>query len=292
MGAQAFYDYYSERWKERWPSLAEALAGEHAYTTLTPASDRPPYYLDPASVAVASLLPLPETDDTTRRAQVVDLCAAPGGKTLVLAIRMGALLAEGRARLTANERSAARRARLVSVVNVHLVPELRAAVSVTGHDAARWGLHHPDEYDAVLADVPCSSERHLLAVPKELARWSPSRTRRLAVQQFAILAAAIDSTRPGGSILYSTCALSEAENDRVVERALKRRQGRVIHVPAEELARRIAGKTESNEAIRDAAPVPSVRFQLIAEPTEFGIRILPDRSGGAGPMYCALLTRV
>jgi len=310
-GADAFYDYYSERWKERWPSLEEALRGEHAYTEIRavtggggaplPAGALPrdavpqrgqppkpaPYYLDPASVAVASLLPLPGAAQTTAHggapqaapAQVLDLCAAPGGKTLVLAMRMRAALAAGGARLTANERSAARRGRLRAVIDTYLGTDLRPAVTVTGHDAARWGLHHPAEYDAVLADVPCSSERHVLGDPKELERWSPSRTRRLEKEQTAILAAAVDSAKPGGWVLYSTCALSDRENDGVVARILARRAGVIEIVDGEELLRRLG-----ELRIADLPP-------LVGEATDQGMMILPDVNGGAGPLYCALLRR-
>lgn len=278
MSAQGFYSYYSEQWKERWPSLLEAMRGPNSYTTIGDAPE--PYYLDPASVGIASLLPLPPGDDRSRTAQVLDMCAAPGGKALVLALRMGAALEGGGARLTANERSAARRARLRSVVDAQLPEDIRTAITVTGHDAARWGLHHPGEYDAVLADVPCSSERHLLGDTRELERWSQSRTRRLAAEQTAILAAAVDSAREGGWVLYSTCALSQRENDGVVARILQRRPGIIEPVASEELIRRI-GKLR----IKDLSP-------LSGETTQYGMMVLPDRNTGAGPLYCALLQRL
>ena len=188
-GGEAFDAHYSERWNERWPALRAALAGENIYDELDLGAGRA-YYLDPASVAVAALLPLPSADTETIR--ILDMCAAPGGKTLAIAARAARSLATGGALLIANERSAARRRRLRAVLDMHAPTEVRSAIEVTGHDAARWGLYEPERYDAILADVPCSSERHLIAAPKELARWSPSRTRRLATEQFAILAAAID----------------------------------------------------------------------------------------------------
>lgn len=286
-GADAFHRYYRALYGPRWEILREALAtaGPHlawthtggcagdkggsdgcagqGFATGIPPADTPVYRLDPASVAVAHLLPLGESN--------LDLCAAPGGKTLILARRM--LDISSAATLLSNERSRERRARLRRVLEEHLPPAVQARVRVTGYDATRWGLYEPGRYDAILADVPCSSERHVLAATQELARWSRSRVRRLATQQFAILAAAIDSLRPGGHVLYATCALTPDENDCVVERALTRRADRVDLVTLEP---RLGGQ---------------VRTDVTAEATEFGIQILPDRSDGAGPMYCALLRR-
>ncbi len=276
-GAAAFDDYYKTHWLERWGVLREALVGEHRYVAITPADGAPSdlaYFLDPASVAIASLLPLPPEGD------VLDMCAAPGGKSLVLALRLGQALETQRVALTVNERSATRRARLRSVMDAHLAPSLRSGIDVTGHDASRWGLHRPRSCHAVLADVPCSSERHLLADSTHLAQWSAARTRRLAVKQTAILAAAVDSTVAGGWILYSTCALSSRENDEVVMRVADRRPGITRVVSPKELASRI-----NAPAVVELPP-------LDAEITTSGVIVLPDRSNGAGPLYGALIEKI
>lgn len=212
------------------------------------------YAQDPASVAAALALGVEPGQ------RVLDLCAAPGGKTLVLAAALGE-----HGELVANDRSAARRTRLARVLDEHLPSALRARVQVTGHDATRWSLHERDAYDRVLLDAPCSSEAHVLADPRALRQWSPARSRQLARRQYAMLAAALDAVRPGGRILYSTCALAPAENDGVVERLLtdRRRSGRSAVLPA---------------------PTP------LGEPTTHGRLILPDE-GGLGPIYLALLER-
>ena len=247
-----FEGYYAELFADRWPRLRAALLAEGCYEELTDGLTKP-YYLDPASAAAARLLPLPAGG------RVLDACAAPGGKTLVLAGR----LPEG-ARLVANERSGARRARLHRVVDEHLPAERRERLSVTGHDATRWGLYEQNAYDAILLDVPCSSERHLLSAPSHLARWSPKRSRRLAVQAFAMVAAMIDALRPGGSLVYATCALTGRENDAVIEKALDRR-GALIE-------------------LQDLA-LPG------GEATEFGVAVLPDTARGSGPLYAAMLRK-
>ncbi len=260
----SFNEYYRELFPDRWPALREALLQEGVYEELRDGLLQP-YYLDPASAAAARLLPVPgdgartENGAAQSHGTVLDACAAPGGKSLVLALRMGT-----NARLIANERSARRRARLHRVLDEHLPADVRDRVTVTAHDATRWGLHEQDAYDAILLDVPCSSERHVIQSEASLAEWSPKRSRRLAIQAFAMLAAMIDAARPGGHILYATCALTPQENDQVIEKAFRRRGDRLELVPAS---------------------LPG------GEATKFGAQVLPDRAGGAGPLYASLLRK-
>ena len=286
-GPEAFERWFADRYGDRWPALRAAmlvaegqvarrnpfadaevvdrllaacapasLDGCAAAPTL-PAPGRDGgrlathYNLDAASVRVARALPLMGGD------RVLDLCAAPGGKSLILAERMGT------GELVSNELSAARRGRLKQTIADYLPAEVRERVRVTGHDATRWSLHERDAYDAILLDAPCSSEAHLVRQPALLADWSPARSRQLAMRQYAMLASALDVVRTGGHILYATCSISEEENDGVVGRLLDRRAGRV-------------------EVCRSD--------WACGEPTRFGQAILPD-TAGEGPMFAALLRR-
>ena len=260
-GAEVFHRYYEDLFADRWATLRPALLSEQVHTEYTSCLTRP-YYLDPASVAVALALGVRPGH------RVLDLCAAPGGKSLVLVCQLS-----GSGSLVCNERSAARRNRLIRVLDSHLPPAMRMLVTVTGHDAARWALHEPEAYDRVLADVPCSSERHVIQSAGDLGRWSPSRPKRLAQGAYTIGCAAVDATRPGGLTVYSTCALSPLENDRVVERLLGRGKGRL-------------SISQTGPGVPDACAVP-----LDWEPTEFGMTALPDRNNGAGPMYFAMLQK-
>lgn len=211
------------------------------------------YIMDLASVVAARALDV-RSDET-----VVDLCAAPGGKALVLLEALGAS-----GSLTLNDRSRRRAARLRAVLQQYVPEEIRRRVVVTTHDACRWGLYRPSEYDAILLDAPCSSERHVLGDEVELSKWSTTRVRRLAVDQYAMLAAAVTSLRPGGRVVYCTCSLTPAENDEVIYRLLAKQaqRVRVEHVSA-----------------------------AMGERTEFGWQIHPDLHG-AGPIYFAKVTRV
>jgi 16S rRNA C967 or C1407 C5-methylase (RsmB/RsmF family) len=251
-GAAGFEEYYGSLLGDRWSSLRDAMLGEGTYRELRDGLTKP-YYLDEASFSAAAAL------EPSGGHRLLDLCAAPGGKSLVLATGM-----QEEARLTCNERSASRRARLHRVLSEHLPRDVRDRIEVTGHDARTWGLHERNRYDRVLADVPCSSERHVLASPSHMGEWGPGRSKRLAAQSVAILAAAVDTAAVGGFVVYSTCTVLEAENDDVVQRVLVRRPDVVELVP------------------------PRIDW---GEPTRVGVRIWPDTASGRGPIFVARLRK-
>ncbi|GHV89480.1 SAM-dependent methyltransferase [Spirochaetia bacterium] len=247
---QAFEDYYRAAYGSRWEPLRKSLlagAPPSAYThNLTEA-----YLLDRASILAAESLRLPAAGE------VLDACAAPGGKSLVIASRLAP-----DARLLANELSTERRRRLVTVLDKHLDGGRRAQVTVSGFDAAalagRKGEH--GRFTALLLDAPCSSEAHVIQSAAALAQWTPARPRFLAGRQWALLSAAFLLLRPGGSLVYATCALAPDENDGVVSRLVKK---------------------YGEAAVIDRPDFPE------GEKTAYGRIILPDVCGGIGPMYVA-----
>lgn len=249
----SFDNFYESLYgNDRWPELKDALLRDSIHFELN-AGLRKSYYLDYASVIAASMLPITDGD------AILDACAAPGGKTLVLAGRMGE-----NCTLVSNERSAARRSRLKRVIEDHLSLEVQERITVTSHDATKWGMYQKDHYDAILMDIPCSSERHVLHKPEELKKWSPSRTKQLGKQGYAFLASAMQAVKIGGYVLYSTCALSQLENDAVISKAYKKGKYHfdVVNITPE-----------------------------IGEQTEHGWMVLPDRCDGKGPMFFTLLQR-
>ena len=271
-GAQAFDAYYAELFGDRWAALrASMLAQDHPQHKLNTAADRP-YYIDAASVLVASAA-ISFTAPSVGTYAILDLCAAPGGKTLVLALSCGKDCT-----IVANDRSASRRERLRRVLDEHLDAGLRERITVSGHDARRWGLHEQGAYDLVLADVPCSSEAHLLSGSGRIDQWSRSRVERISRDQFAMLRSASQAVRPGGIIVYATCSLPRAENEGLVERAVERsrKKGPVIQV--------VDASRERQESLER-------RFGLNLSPSDPGYRIWPDENDGAGPMYFCMLRR-
>jgi 16S rRNA (cytosine967-C5)-methyltransferase len=139
---------------------------------------------------------------------ILDCCAAPGGKTLILAER------NTDARIVACEASETRleamRERLAGLVN--RVEFRLANASELEYEAA---------FDLVLADVPCSGTGTLGRNPEIRHRLRESDFARQAERQRLILASALRAARPGGQIVYSTCSLEPEEDEQVVAAVLQ-----------------------------------------------------------------------
>lgn len=251
-GADGFEKYYSLKFGARWEALRAALMAESAPSRFD-AGGGEPYFLDDASVQTALSLPLEGA------LSILDLCAAPGGKTLVLARRMDA-----GARLLANDVSARRAERLRRTLDACLPPDVRARVDVSCADGAMMRRPLGERFDRALLDAPCSCERRVIKSARHLSLWSPARVKSLAVRQWSLLSSAWRMLSVGGSLLYATCALCEEENDGVVARLLKKFRGALV-----------------------AKDFPGARIPF-AEETALGFQILPDAARGAGPMYFCL----
>jgi 16S rRNA (cytosine1407-C5)-methyltransferase len=169
--------------------------------------------------------------------------------------------------LLSNELSGERRRRLVKVLDEHLDGETRSRVTVSGFDASASGGRETERnrFAAILLDAPCSSERHVLRDERALAQWTAARPRSLSRRQWALLSSCFLMLKSGGVLVYSTCALSEEENDGVMARLLEKYGGEVsLEEP---------GFTEG-------------------EKTRYGRIILPDASNGLGPMYVAKCKKI
>jgi len=145
--------------------------------------------------------------------RVLDLCAAPGGKTTHLAALM-----EGRGTLVAVDRHAGRADALRRTAE-----RMGATVDVRTGDAAAFTA--PEPFDRVLVDPPCSDLGTLASRPDARWRKPAGLPERLAEVQLAILRAGARATRAGGTLVYSTCTISPAENEGVVRAFLDREPG-------------------------------------------------------------------
>ncbi len=153
--------------------------------------------------------------------RILDTCAAPGGKTLILA--------EGNpdAQVVACEASRSR------------LKQLRERLAGFGHRvecrlADATVLTFDSEFDLALADVPCSGTGTLGRNPEIRYRLQPEDLPRQAERQRAILRCALRAVRPGGRVVYSTCSLEPEENEQVIASAISEGSGaRIIPLETE-----------------------------------------------------------
>lgn len=186
----------------------------------------------------------------------LDLCAAPGGKTMQLA-------AAGFS-VTAIDASASRLARL----RENLTRTGLAAEIVTA-DVMNWAPR--ESADAVLLDAPCSATGTFRRHPEVLYRARPRVIAELAIAQRALLARAADWVKPGGTLVYATCSLEREEGEAVVDEFVAtRRDFAIAPVSADELPGGIVPDAHSR------------------------VRVLPSMlasEGGADGFFIARLTR-
>lgn len=187
-------------------------------------------------------------------ARSLDLCAAPGGKSMLLGARFGYTHAH-----TANEVNAARR----GVLRQNLLQCGWETARVTGQRPDQWAAGG-EQFDLVLVDAPCSGQSLLAKGIKNPGCLGAGMVGGNAKRQRGIMLAAVRCVAPQGHLLYTTCTYDPEEDERVVAYILKRHAGwQAVEIPA--LA-----------AFRSTlAPFPSYR-------------LLPQHGFGAGGFCCLL----
>jgi|GEM_PF-1499897 len=191
--------------------------------------DRPSFVL--ASV-FAQLLQKMQKENAASPLQVGDFCSAPGGKFLMTLFQLKNRLEINKLdswEWLVNEQSQDRSLRLRRNLENYLPKNILELVQVKNYDARLFGKKMPAHFDAILLDVPCSSERHVMHDEKEMKNWKVKRPKMLAELQFSLLCSAYDALKPGGVLLYSTCALAPFENEGQMERLQKKREGVQIY---------------------------------------------------------------
>ena len=181
------------------------------------------YVQEPAAMAPVSAL----EEEEVRAA--LDLCAAPGGKSLQAAQRL--LSQEGF--LVCNEPDPQRRKALRQ--NLERLGEKRACVS--GFDAACLPAAFQERFDLVIADVPCSGEGMMRKNESAWKNWNEGNIRALSALQQKILESAAFALAPGGRLLYSTCTWSREENEENIARFLSLHPDFSLIAPREEVSR-------------------------------------------------------
>ncbi len=195
--------------------------------------------IDDGSRLVAELAAaaLPPVDG--RAARVWDCCAAPGGKTLLLARRLAG--AEILATDVSAKRMNAMQGRLRRFPYAEAV---KTAVLDAGKLPDAAGL-----FDLILCDVPCSGTGTLGRNPEIRLRLSADDLARQASRQRAILDAALERLAPGGRLVYSTCSLEPEENEQIAAGV----SGAYRQVPVSGLMDQVTGLASSEGMVRDGA---------------------------------------
>lgn len=179
----------------------DAQAGKHPY------HHAGAYYMqDPGAMATVAALP----DDLWEREglKILDLCAAPGGKTTQLA----ALCGENGGAVLANEYVSARSRILAGNVERMGLDN----VLVTNTDSKNIAGWYPGFFDLAVVDAPCSGEGMYRKNDLAISEWSPENVAMCAVRQKEILENAAKTVKAGGYLLYSTCTYSTEENEGII----------------------------------------------------------------------------
>lgn len=165
------------------------------------------YYIqEPSAMAPVPVLDLKEGD------VVLDLCAAPGGKSLQIANAIG-----DTGTLVSNDISASRLRAVVK--NIELFGIKNAIVTASSID--QFASQQASFYDAVLVDAPCSGEGMFRKDNKLIDDWQEDSNQTYQDIQMALTQAVCEVVKPGGKLAYSTCTFSPLENEEVIASLLE-----------------------------------------------------------------------
>ncbi|HEX7056379.1 MAG TPA: RsmB/NOP family class I SAM-dependent RNA methyltransferase [Bacilli bacterium] len=231
------------------------------------------YYIqEPSAMSAAELLAVQPGD------KVLDLCAAPGGKTTQLAAKL-----QGQGLIVANDISAERVKALVKNIELFGV---RNAV-VLNETPERLMRPFSRFFNKILLDAPCSGEGMFRKDDDMPAVWSPDSVKACAAMQRDILETAVKMLAPGGTIVYSTCTFSPEENEAQIAAFLQRHPAfSVVPYPADQgfspgrpewVARVTEAQRPGDEMLRQQAAV-----------TKHTARIWPHRVAGEGHFIAIL----
>lgn len=217
------------------------------------------YYIqEPSAMTPASVLPVEPGD------RVLDICAAPGGKSTELAAKL-----KGKGVLVSNDISASRAKALLKNLEVFGAEN----VLITSEPPYKLAERFPEYFDKILIDAPCSGEGMFRKSSSMITAWENNGNQLFANLQRSILDEIVKMLKPGGKILYSTCTFAPIENEQSVEYLLSLDDN--LHI----------SEFEKYELFDDGHP----EWSLSKQP-ELALcaRLWPHRLEGEGHFVCLL----
>lgn len=213
----------------------------------------------------AAMLPVAAASDYLHSGDyVLDVCAAPGGKSTQLASEIGRS-----GLLVSNEFVSSRAKILLSNIERLGIPN----AVVTNTDAAHLRKWYEGCFDCVLVDAPCSGEGMFRKNPQAVTEWSEENVAMCAKRSFEILSDAQYCLRPGGILIYATCTFAAEENEELIARFLE------------------AFPDYTAECLSDtvrAVTAPGLAVAGCKEDLTRAARCYPHITGGEGQFVCVL----
>ncbi len=161
------------------------------------------YYIqEPSAMTPANVLPIEENE------RVLDICAAPGGKSTELAAKLG-----GSGILVSNDISASRAKALLKNLEVFGVTN----ALILSEPPYRLAERFPEYFDKILIDAPCSGEGMFRKSASMITAWENNGNQLFSDLQRGILEQVVKMLKPGGMLLYSTCTFAPLENEQSIE---------------------------------------------------------------------------
>ncbi|XP_062430122.1 tRNA (cytosine(34)-C(5))-methyltransferase, mitochondrial [Rhea pennata] len=213
------------------------------------------YLLNAASLLPVLALEVKDGED------ILDVCAAPGGKSVAI------LQCAYPGQFHCNEYDGLRSRWLKQTLESFIPDPLINSIIVSKLDGRQIGDLNPELYDKILVDAPCSNDRSwLFSSDIQQATFRLIQRKELSSLQLQLLRSAVKALRPGGSLVYSTCTLSKAENSDVINLILN------------------SCSNILPEDISDIHKAVSQEFSLLSGTQQHELLVLPEKGKAWGPM--------
>jgi len=254
-------------WKVPWAENGYYY-GPEARPGKNPFHEAGVYYIqEPSAMAPAELL------EACPGERILDLCAAPGGKSTQIAAKM-----QGKGFLLCNEIHPAR----AKILSENIERQCVANAYVTNETPEHLAEIFPEYFDKILVDAPCSGEGMFRKNEASCGEWSPENVALCAKRQDGILDCAAEMLRPGGRLVYSTCTFAPAEDEGSICRFLERHKDFIL-LPIRKEAFGETGCDGSGNYLEG--------MQALSVHLEDTLRLWPQRIHGEGH-FAAVLQKV